>query len=199
MSRPKFAQHICVTGSIGSGKSRVCRKLSQLLQLTHLDVDQIAREIMAPGGAGLLAIADYAPRFLRSDGSLDRALLRAEIFNSRQVKRDIDALLHPLIYSALATRLDGDSRRYLIEIPLLFEAGWDNLFETIILVSASRETCLQRITARDKVTLADAEKAHAAQMDSSLKKSRSTFVIENNGAWQDVVEQLYDIVEQLAI
>lgn len=198
MSQPKFAKHICVTGSIGSGKSRVCRELSQLLQLAHLDVDQIAREIMAPSGVGLLAIADYDPRFLRSDGTLDRALLRVEIFNSKQVKRDIDALLHPLIYTALAARLDGDSQRYVIEIPLLFEAGWDSLFETIILVSASRETCLERITARDHATLADAEKAYDSQMDLSMKMAKATFVIENNGAWQDVVEQLYYIVEQLA-
>lgn len=182
-----FEKHICVTGSIGSGKSRVCKSLAALLGLPYIDIDSIARDIMSPGGVGFKAVAAYDASFLDSSGRLNRPRLRKAIFNSVKVKKDIDNLLHPLIQTALRHRLLLSDKRHIIEIPLLFETGWHVFFKTIIVVTASKSLCVQRIVTRDHVTPFEAEKAHDSQMDSSITSGRATFVIENDGDWHHVL------------
>ena len=193
MVRPLFASHICVTGSIGSGKSRVCQQLVRILGWPCLDIDDVARTLMAPGGVGLAAIKLYNAAFIRADGSLDRALLRRSIFNSNECKSDIDNLLHPLIQSTLTAELSSCNDRHIVEIPLLFETGWDALFETIIMVTASKEICVERIVKRDGVTAREAELAYDSQMDPTIKATRATEVIHNNGEWAAVVDQLQEV------
>ena len=197
MNSSLFAKQICVTGSMGSGKSRVAQFLADYLYLPYIDVDEIARVIMAPDEAGLRLVGEYNPGYLREDGSLNRSLLRNDIFTSAKVKEDIDGLLHPLIYTVLKTRMQIENKRTIIEIPLVFETKWDVLFETIIVVSADKKTCLKRIIERDHVFIHEAERAYDSQMDIAIKKTKATFVIENGGDWQDTIENIREIATKI--
>ncbi len=190
-------KQLCVTGSIGSGKSRVARFLAELLHYSYVNIDDIARVIMNRGGAGLKAVSDYDPAFINSEGLLDRSLLRTVIFNSPDTRKDIDALLHPIIQSALLERLQGREVNSVIEIPLLFETGWDVLFDIIIVVYADKKTCLDRIVSRDKVTLGEAEKIHDSQMDPMMKKAGAHFVINNDGDWSVTAADIEDMALKL--
>lgn len=194
-----LTEQICVTGTIGCGKSRVARFLAAHCHLPYIDVDEIAREIMEPGRPGVQALKRYNPKFLCADGSLNRSLLRREIFNCQEVKAAVDALLHPLIQTALMKQVQGLHSKAVIEIPLLYETGWDSLFKTIIVVYARKETCLERIMVRDQVTLEDAEKAYGQQMDMELKKNRTLFVIDNDGEWSVTVKNIEKVASRLAI
>ena len=178
-----LAQQVCVTGSIGSGKSRVSHALARMLNLSYIDVDELAKEVMGPNGKGLAAIKNYNTAFI-NDGRLDRSVLRQAIFNSASVKNDIDALIHPLIHSLLLERITALKTQTLIEIPLLFETGWDAWFNVIIAVYAKKDTCLERIMIRDNVSKIDAEKAFKSQIDPLIKRAKATHVIENDGDWQ---------------
>ena len=75
MNKP-FSGHICVTGTIGSGKSRVARLIAEKCALPCIDVDDISRAIMEVGGPGLSAIKNYNPDYITADGLLDRLMLR---------------------------------------------------------------------------------------------------------------------------
>lgn len=192
-----FMDQVCVTGTIGCGKSRVARFLAEYCHLPYIDVDDIARDIMQPGGVGIQALKAYNAALCKDDGSLNRALLREEIFNAPAVRAEVDGLLHPLIQSALVAQLQGLQSRAVIEIPLLYETGWDAFFTNIVVVYAKRQTCLDRIMARDQVSRADAEKAYSNQMDMELKKSLSPYVIDNDGAWEATLEQIRVIASKL--
>lgn len=197
MSSINFHGHLCITGTIGSGKSSVCRFLSKYLHLPHIDVDALARRLMEPGGEGLDEIGSYNADFLNQDGTLNRPLLRQSIFNNPQIRQDIDCRIHPLIQKLLQDEVENYKSVCIIEIPLLFETGWDIFFDCTIMVWASEETCLRRISKRDDVSSDDARKAYASQMDPELKKTKARFVIENDGNWLETEKQIENMVVQI--
>lgn len=192
-----FADQVCVTGTIGCGKSRVAKVLAEHCHLPYIDVDDVARDIMEPGGTGIQALRAYNGALCNDDGSLNRSLLRSEIFNSPVVRAEVDGLLHPLIQSALLKQLQGLGSKAVIEIPLLYETGWDAFFKTIIVVYAKKQTCIARIMERDQVSRADAEKAYGNQMDMELKKSMSPYVIDNDGPWATTIDNIRNIASKL--
>lgn len=194
MSRINFHGHLCITGTIGSGKSRVCQFLAKHLNLPHVDVDILARRLMELGGSGLHEIGLYNADFLNTDGTLNRHLLRQAIFNNPQIKQDIDCRIHPLIQKLLQEEVKTYKSPCVIEIPLLFETGWDVFFDCTIMVWASEETCLRRIIKRDDVSSDNARKAYASQMDPELKKLKAHFVIENDGNWLETEKQIEKVV-----
>lgn len=192
-----FAGHICVTGTIGCGKSRVAQFLAEHCGLPFVDVDDIARDIMHPGGSGFVAISEYNPSFITADNLLDRSALRLALFNSPEVKADVDALLHPLIHSALLDVLQGFKSRVVIEIPLLYETGWEQLFDVIVVVYASKENCLERIIRRDGVTRIEADAAYKSQIDMELKKKMTPYIVDNNGSWAATIKKIVDVASKL--
>ncbi|MDR9502389.1 MAG: dephospho-CoA kinase [Desulfurivibrionaceae bacterium] len=186
-----------ITGFIGSGKSRVSRFLASRLAWPCLEADRIARDLMQPGEPGWLAVREYDHKYIRPDGRLDRPLLRQDIFSDPQVKRAVDGRIHPLVRAKLQELL-GPGGRALVEVPLLFEAGWDAFFGRIILVYADYDTCLQRVMARDRVTAQQARQAYQCQMPAMEKIKRAHHVIDNSGAWWNTQLQLLHLLDILS-
>lgn len=178
-------QRIGITGGIGSGKSRVARFWSRFAGIDLIDLDDLCRELLLPGKRGLVAMERHFGRqFIGGDGRLLRTKLREAIFSDRAVRREVDAILHPLAGEALEKSVaEKDSGQILIEIPLLFEAGWQDAVEKIVLVYADAATRCNRISRRDNVSLEAAEKAIAAQWPMADKVLFSDHVIDNSGAW----------------
>lgn len=86
---------IGLTGGIGSGKSTVSRRLTEL-GAAVVDADLVAREVVAPGSPGLQAVADrFGAAVVRADGTLDRAALGAVVFDDERARRDLEAITHP--------------------------------------------------------------------------------------------------------
>lgn len=189
---------IGVTGFIGSGKSRVSHFLADKLVCRHIDADMIARNIMAPGERGWLAIRQYNPAFINADGQLDRVQLRHEIFSNPSVKDKIDSLIHPLVQNDIEEKLGSESGQWVVvEVPLLFEAGWEKIFTRIILVYAQKGVCLKRVVARDDVSLVQAEKSYQSQMGASEKINMADHIIDNSGSWWDTQLQVLHLVDIL--
>lgn len=189
---------IGVTGFIGSGKSMVSLFLARRLACPHLDVDLIARDLMAPGQPGWLAIKDYNSKYIRTDGQLDRVLLRHDVFSESTVKNAVDSLIHPLVrVEFLKIWGPVPGQRSVVEVPLLFEAGWDDLFEKVILVYAEKDVCLRRVMQRDGVGAEQAERSYQSQMETFEKIKRSTHVIDNSGSWWNTQLQILHLVDIL--
>lgn len=198
MSRDKAKknQTIGVTGFIGSGKSLVSRFLALGLSCQHLDADKVARDLMEPGQSGWLAVKGYDPKYILADGRLDRVQLRHDIFADPIVKGRIDSLVHPLVRSELERQMaDPVGHRVVVEVPLLFEAGWEALFGRVVLVYAGEDVCLQRVVQRDRVSWAQAEKSYQSQMALVEKIKRADHVIDNSGSWCDTQLQLLHLVD----
>jgi len=193
---------IGLTGGMASGKSAAAAVLREALGCERIDADQVCRELLAPGQTGWLAMAaEFGDLFFLGNQNLDRVRLRRELFQDEVLRRRLDHLLHPLVKEAIANRLAAINMTgslVVVEVPLLFEAGWQDEFDVVVVVSAGPEQCLARLMRRDQVPRGEAEAALAAQWPLAEKARRARHVIDNSGDWPATRRQLLVLAELLA-
>lgn len=174
-----------LTGGIGSGKSTVARRFRER-GLPVLDADQLARDVVAKGTAGLEEIvARFGPEMLDAEGNLDRKKLAARVFGDDEERRALNRITHPRVGKLLSERADQLAQRgeplACYEVPLLFEVGLDAALRPIVVVDAPVETQVARTVARDGGTTEEALARIRAQMPLEEKARRADHVIDNTG------------------
>ena len=186
---------IGLTGGIACGKSTVSTEL-RALGAAIVDADALAHELSQPYQSIYNA---YVERFGREivtvDGTLDRAAIARRVFADPAVRAEVEAIAHPIIRRAAEERLraarDENKRAAVLDVPLLFEAGWDALADETWVVALPREEQLARLLARD--TSMDAGEARAriaAQMPLTEKCARADVVIDNSGTVEEIREYI---------
>lgn len=172
---------VALTGGIASGKSTVAG-LFGALGVPVIDTDVVAREVVAPGSAGISAVvARFGPGILAADGGLDRARLRSLVFADPAARRDLEALLHPLIRARTAELSAAAGGEYqLIVVPLLIETGTADSYDRVLVVDTDRQTQLDRLMLRDRATETEAEAILAAQATRDARLARADDVIVNS-------------------
>lgn len=183
---------IGVTGAIGSGKSVVSRMLASELGCPFISLDSLCRELMESDGEGArLMKVRYGSQYFHEDGSLDRARLREAIFQDPLFRKELNGILHPLAMKQMRQECAGlHAETIVVEVPLLFEAGWQKEFECVVVVYADEKVCLRRIIMRDRVDQQGALRALKAQMPLIEKVWRADHVVENNGSLVSVLLQV---------
>ena len=194
---------VAVTGTIGSGKSVVANHLASLLRAEHSDADELCRELMKKERAGWQqVVARWGDWFLDADRSIDRVKLREAVFNDTDVRKDLEAILHPLVYSYI-TAMKEECRKndttLVVEIPLLFETGRQHDFEYVVTVYARPECCIERVMVRDSVSREQANKALGVQMDIDIKVKGSHYVIDNSSSHAETLTQVEDLCRRLQV
>ncbi|MGX9727143.1 MAG: dephospho-CoA kinase [Candidatus Electronema sp. VV] len=191
---------IGITGGIGSGKSCACRFLADLGGWPLLDLDQICRALLLPEMPGWQALRQSLGRdFFTAAGELNRPKLREAIFADASLRQQVDGLLHPLAkqeMAAQAARLNAPL--VLAEIPLLFEAGWQDSVSQIVVVYADEAVRLRRIMERDQVSKEQARRAIAAQMPLEDKARLADHLIDNSAAWESTCAQLRQAAKKIS-
>ncbi|MCB2217282.1 dephospho-CoA kinase [Desulfofustis glycolicus] len=176
---------IGITGTIGTGKSSVATLLGSELEAPVFSADQLCRDQLVVGHPGYrLFVEHFGAAFLeRPEGPIDRARLRRAIFADEAARRELEAILHPLVRRELlnAGRAAGRYRCVVAEVPLLFESGWHDDFDFIVCVDAPRELVFKRVTARDAVPADQIERIMAAQLPAEQKRSQADWLIINDG------------------
>ena len=190
-------RRIGLTGGIASGKSSVARWL-EAQQIPVLDADVYAREALAPGSAGALAVLErYGPR-LQAQGSqpdaaaIDRAALGQIVFAEPAERQWLEQLVHPLVRQRFNAALSAlaDQPIVVLVIPLLFEAGLEGLCSEVWLVDCSAEQQLQRLMARDGLEEAAALARIQAQWPLERKRALADRLIDNHGERAALLESL---------
>jgi dephospho-CoA kinase len=173
---------IALTGGIASGKSTVAQ-LFAALGAKLIDMDQVAREVVAPGSPALAQIAArFGQQILLSDGSLDRAKLRDVVFADAAARADLEAITHPLIRARVAelgAKLAGPYQ--LIAVPLLAETGTARDYDRVLVVDTDPQLQLQRLMARDRMGQSDALRIISAQAAREARLAIADDVIRNEG------------------
>ena len=169
---------IGLTGGIGSGKSAVTALLRRR-GVPVLDADAIVRELQRPGAEGLRRLVEaFGPGILLPSGELDRAALGRLVFADQDLRRQVEAILHPLVRRRMAAQQAaakaGGAPVVVHDIPLLFEARDPSGFDATVLVYAPPELQLRRLVELRGMTAADAEARIKAQMPMSEKRRRAT-------------------------
>jgi TldD protein len=175
---------IGLSGGIASGKSFVANILKTRGWIV-LDADQAARDIVALGTEGLQSLVKtFGAAALRVDGTLDRPWLAAKIFADPSARRSLDALLHPRIeahLSALLQALPDGAKGAVLDAALWVERGKAHYFDVFWVVEAPEELRVQRLMARDKLTMNHARARLAAQTGSAEKRLHADCIIANDG------------------
>ncbi len=170
-----------LTGGIASGKSTVARLFAER-GVPVIDTDEIARDVVAPGGPALTQLVEaFGPDILAADGSLDRVRMREQAFADDENRRRLEQIVHPAIRAELERRSAAAAGPYqILEIPLLVETSV-RYVDRVLVVDCSPETQLRRLLARDAGTESQARAMLAAQASREQRLQRADEVIVNDG------------------
>ncbi|HHW15047.1 MAG TPA: dephospho-CoA kinase [Firmicutes bacterium] len=190
-----------LTGGLGSGKSRVAQALKGL-GAAVVDADQLAREAVAPGTPGWRAvIAAFGREYLLPDGSLDRRKLGRLVFAEAEARHRLEAIVHPEVRRLLRARAEAlekaGARVVVLEVPLLYEAGFEAEVDKVVAVYASPEVRVARVKARDGLSAEEVHQRLAAQLAGEEQARRADYVIDNSGAWEETEKQVERLWEEI--
>jgi dephospho-CoA kinase len=185
---------VALTGGIASGKS-YCRRRFESLGAPTLDADVLARDAVAAGAPGLDAVVRrFGSRVLTVEGELDRGALGALVFADQAARRDLEAIIHPIVYEGIRGWFGALAERGapigLADVPLLFETGHEGDFDRVIVASCRPEQQLTRVIARDGLTETAARARIASQMPLHEKAARADVVIDTSGTFDETDRQV---------
>ncbi|MBH1976953.1 MAG: dephospho-CoA kinase [Comamonadaceae bacterium] len=197
---PTSSVRIGLTGGIGSGKSTVARILVNRGAIL-LDADQIAREMTQPGGLAMPSIVQtFGFEYMDASGALDRARMRNLAFSRPESRKQLEAILHPLVAQCTESRAcaaEAAGRRLLVfDIPLLVESGhWPRQLDAVVVVDCRTETQIDRVMARNALDRKTIEGIIAAQSSRAVRRRAADAVLYND---QLSLEALQSQVDALA-
>jgi len=192
---------VALTGNIGAGKSTVA-ELFRGWGATIIDSDQLVREAQMPGQPALLEVAGrFGRQMIRSDGTLDRARLRAAVLADPKALEALNAIMHPEVHrrrrELLALARERGDRIVVSDIPLLFEAADPSEFDAVVLVDAPESIRRQRLRQSRSLPEHELDRLIAAQLPADTKRLRSDYVIENEGDYQALERSAASVWEAL--
>lgn len=175
---------IGLTGSIASGKSEVGRLLAARGAYV-VDADHVAHTVYEPGTEGYaLLIQAFGPEILTPDGSIDRNRLAALVFTDAGRRKQLTDIVWPLTGQAidrLAVEQEATGVRvFVVEAPLLVDAGWQDYFDQVWLVRTTPEVARRRLAARG-LSEAEIDARLAAATDAEGAAAAAHVVLDNDG------------------
>ncbi len=172
-----------LTGGIASGKSTVAAAFAAL-GVPWIDADQVAREVVVPGSAGLQAVIDrFGQEMLDANGALDRRRMREHVFGDEAARRDLEALLHPRIRDRLREWRDALADGYgLMVVPILIEGGFDTLVDRVLVVDVPEAVQLDRLMRRDGIDAELARRMIAAQLPRARRLEAADDTVDNSAS-----------------
>lgn len=190
-----------LTGGICSGKSTVTA-MFRGLGATVIDADQVAHELVEPGGPLFEAVAlAFGCEMVGADGRIDRGRLGAIVFADPKARRRLEELLHPAIIQECERRIRqaeiSGAAVCLVDAALLIESGWHSRCDAVILVEASETVRLDRLIRSRGLSRDDAMLRIRSQMPQQEKRRHAHYIIENDGPLQETARQVRAVWEQL--
>lgn len=182
---------IGLTGGIGSGKSSVALLFAKK-GITVIDTDQLARDVTEPGQVALNKIIEkFGPSILNSDATLNRAKLRAIIFEDAQQRTWLEELLHPLIRNEITKQVNLSHSPYcIVVIPLLIETAPNPLINRVLVVDTNENEQIKRTQIRDNKTAEEVKAILKTQASRSQRLMAADDIIENEGSLNDLTAQV---------
>jgi len=193
---------VALTGGIGTGKSYCLERFAAHGAAT-IDADVLAREAVAPGTAGLAAIAArFGSGILALDGTLDRPGLGRIVFGDAKARAALEAIIHPEVYRRIRewfANLPAGTRVAIADLPLVFETGHHHDFDEVVVAACDPEEQVRRVMARDHLSDADARDRLAAQWPIDEKVKRAHRVIWTDRGFAETDRQVADIYDSLRL
>ena len=172
---------IGLTGGIGSGKSAAAN-FFQNEGVNVIDADGLAREVIEKNTPGFERIVDYfGSKIIDSNGLIDRAFLRKEVFDDNEKKKVLESIIHPLVRDLMAQRIATSNSSYsIVMVPLIFETKSMSNYNRILVIDCDQSLQLERATLRDNNSKEQIQKIIDTQCSREERLSIANDIIPNN-------------------
>jgi dephospho-CoA kinase len=188
-----------LTGGIGAGKSEVGRRL-EAQGAVLIDADAIARQVVAPGTAGLDAITSaFGGGVLRPDGELDRERLGEIVFAGEAELARLNAIVHPLVAARMA-ELEAQAGQDAIvvhDVPLIAENDLASAYDLVVVVDAPDHTRIERLIRNRTISEEQVRARMAAQATRSDRLAIADLVVDNSSSLAELDRQVGDLWTEL--
>lgn len=189
-----------VTGSIGMGKSTVCKMLGLMGVPVH-DADATVHRLMAPGGAAVAPVEAAFPGVIDESGAIDRPRLRTAVLGNQQALSRLEAIVHPLVRAEEQFFLKQHRGRgaavVALDVPLLYETGGEERCDVVAVVSAPALVQRQRVLRRPGMTAETLQRILSRQMPDAEKRRRADYIIPTGQGkgwtWRALRRMLQDV------
>jgi len=186
--------NIAVTGSLGTGKSTVSKILAVTLATEIIDTDELCRRQMLPGAEGFEEFRrSFGKKFIQGDNTIDRRLLRQAVFEDEELRAQLEQILHPLVQREVASyskECRSRGKILVVEVPLLFEVGWQDDFDASVVVYVPEKMCIERVMVRNGLAISEIRQILKSQMPIDKKRDYADFIIDNSGTFVSTVQQV---------
>ena len=192
MSKPYV---VGLTGGIGSGKSAAADEFARL-GATVVDTDVIARDVTSAGGAAIPALRRLlGAEYFEASGAMDRAKVRERVFSDATAKKNLEAVLHPMIRAESERQIAASTGPYVIYVvPLLVESGnYRSRVQRVAVVDCPEEAQVERVRRRSQLPEDEVRRIIAAQVPRAQRRAAADDLIDNGGT----VDALHKRVREL--
>ena len=174
-----------LTGGIGSGKSAVADLLVERGAVL-IDADQVARDVVAPGGPAYQPLIDrFGAGIVAADGTIDRQALAAVAFADEATRLELNAITHPAIGITMIQARDAladTDNIVVLAIPLLTAAHRDTVkLHKVVVVDCPTDIALERLLSQRGFDRADAEARIRSQISREERVKEADYVLDNSG------------------
>jgi len=178
---------IGITGNSGSGKSEISKILSKKINAKIIDADEIVKKISEPGNEYYKKQVELFGKEILIDNKLNRKKIAEIIYNNTEKREALDKLTYKYVVDAIKKEIHLEKEKnIIIDAPLLFESGLNNICNFTIGIIAKKELKLQRICKRDNIDKNIAEARLRIQKDDEFYKKNTDHIMENNGKLDEV-------------
>ena len=191
--------YLGLSGGIGSGKSTVAKILSDLGAVV-IDADVIAKEVLLPGTSGFeSAVNTFGSTILDNEGNIDRKILAKRVFENPNELAKLEAIVHPAVIARVATIRESLPKTAVVvyDTPLMFEKQLQGQFDKVLMVVADSDLRRSRLVERG-LDPADITARLANQATDEQRVTIADFVVENNGTYEQLQEQVAKVWQQLS-
>ena len=197
-----MAKIIGITGGIASGKSTVTKFLRQE-GYKVVDADAVVHQLQKPGGRLYQTLVEhFGDEVLLENGELNRPLLASLIFSNTKEQEWSKNTQGEIIreeLAALRDQLAQTEALFFMDIPLLFEQGYDSWFDETWLVYVNRDVQLKRLMKRDQISKEAAESRLNSQWPLERKMVLASHSLDNNGNQKQLIAQVVHLLEEMRL
>lgn len=190
-----------LTGGIASGKSTV----SSMFRESGIPVicaDELAHEAVSPGSPALEKIKEvFGSDVLEPDGNLNRAVLGSKVFTNSNLKKQLEQIIHPVVARRKEELLrDYERQGYrivVVDVPLLFEANWENTVDVVLVVYVNRGVQAERLMKRNGLSVEEVSARLNSQWPIEDKRKKAHIVIDNSLSIEDTRTRFRQVLAEL--
>ncbi len=184
---------IAVTGGIGSGKSTVCKIIEQS-GFPVYSCDAVYSELLKGKELPAKIAEEFGCNVLNNDGTLNRRALSEIVFGNEKLLQKLNDITHPEIFKATFSKAERDNGLVFFEVPLLFEGGYQNLFDGVIVVLRDKKSRIESVAKRDGITAQEIENRIKKQYNYAKSDFKQYYVIHNDGNYNELYDKTTELL-----